>query len=162
MVSEEDAPLLSALKAKRRALAEAAKVPAYIIFTDRTLIEMAEKRPATLDDMARIGGVGAKKLESYGHAFLEVIAGEVAPMHPTRRKLAGHDAGNIYDRLLAVQSELSRGAQGQDKLLSCSSSLLAKVAQMHSADPGQLQRLLGERRAARFGTAFLDVLRQAS
>ena len=48
LVSEEDAPLLSALKAKRRALAEAAKVPAYVIFNDRTLIEMAESRPATL------------------------------------------------------------------------------------------------------------------
>mgnify|MGYP000750722508 CR=1 FL=1 len=58
MVSDEDAPLLSALKAKRRALAEAAKVPAYVIFPDRTLIEMAEKRPHTLDEMARIGGVG--------------------------------------------------------------------------------------------------------
>ncbi len=46
MVSEEDAPLLSALKAKRRALAESARVPAYVIFPDRTLIEMAEKRPA--------------------------------------------------------------------------------------------------------------------
>ncbi len=60
MVSEEDAPLLSALKAKRRALAEAARVPAYVVFTDRTLIEMAEKRPVTLDDMARIGGVGPR------------------------------------------------------------------------------------------------------
>jgi ATP-dependent DNA helicase RecQ len=54
LVSEEDAPLLSALKAKRRALAEAAGVPAYIVFNDRTLIEMAETRPASLDEMARI------------------------------------------------------------------------------------------------------------
>ena len=46
MVAEEDAPLLSALKAKRRALAEAQRVPAYVVFTDRTLIEMAETRPA--------------------------------------------------------------------------------------------------------------------
>jgi ATP-dependent DNA helicase RecQ len=61
MINDEDAPLLSALKAKRRALAEAAQVPAYIIFTDRTLIEMAENRPKTLDQMAGIGGVGAKK-----------------------------------------------------------------------------------------------------
>jgi ATP-dependent DNA helicase RecQ len=66
LVSEEDAPLLSALKAKRRALAEAQRVPAYVVFTDRTLIEMAEARPATLDEMARISGVGAKKLETYG------------------------------------------------------------------------------------------------
>ena len=89
MVAEEDAPLLSALKAKRRALAETQRVPAYVIFPDRTLIEMAETRPMTLDDMARIGGVGAKKLERYGDTFLEVITGEVEAVHPARRKLAG-------------------------------------------------------------------------
>lgn len=61
LVSEEDAPLMSALKAKRRGLAEAARVPAYIVFNDKTLIEMAQTRPKTLDDMAGIGGVGAKK-----------------------------------------------------------------------------------------------------
>jgi ATP-dependent DNA helicase RecQ len=63
LVSEEHAPMLSALKAKRRALAEAARVPAYVIFPDRTLIEMAENRPANLDQMGAISGVGAKKLE---------------------------------------------------------------------------------------------------
>ena len=75
MISDEDAPLLSALKAKRRALAEAQRAPAYVIFPDRTLIEMAEKRPATLDQMSAISGVGAKKLERYGQTFLEVING---------------------------------------------------------------------------------------
>lgn len=162
MVSEEDAPLLSALKAKRRGLAEAAKVPAYIIFNDRTLIEMAEKRPAGLDAMAGISGIGAKKLDSYGDAFLEVINGEAAQMHPTRRKLAGREAGSVYDRLLEVQADLSRGAQGIDKPLSCSASMLAKVAQMRPNDDAALARLLGDRRAERFSTAFLDVLREAS
>lgn len=93
MVSEEDAPLLSALKAKRRALAESARVPAYVIFPDRTLIEMAEKRPASLDDMARISGIGAKKLERYGDTFLEVLTGAVEELHPARRKLAGREQG---------------------------------------------------------------------
>ncbi|SPH19666.1 ATP-dependent DNA helicase RecQ [Ascidiaceihabitans donghaensis] len=161
MVSEEDAPLLSALKAKRRGFAETNKVPAYIIFNDRTLIEMAETRPKTLDDMARIGGVGAKKLESYGAAFLEVINGEAEMMHPTRRKLAGRDAGDVYDRLLEVQSQLARGADGIDKPLSCSASQLAKVAQMRPGDVQGLERLLGDKRSQRFGPAFLDVLRDA-
>ena len=161
LVSDEDAPLLSALKAKRRALAEAAKMPAYIVFNDRTLIEMAERRPQSLDDMARISGVGAKKLEQYGAAFLEVIRGEAEAMHPTRRKLAGREAGELYDRLVAVQADLARGETGTDKPLSCSSSLLARVA---SARPGTLQdmaRLLGEKRSDRFGAAFLDVLQMA-
>jgi len=158
MVSDEDAPLLSALKAKRRGLAEAAKLPAYIIFNDKTLIEMAEKRPANLDAMAGISGIGAKKLDSYGDAFLEVINGQAAQMHPKRRKLAGRDAGSIYDRLLEVQAELTRGEGGIDKPLTCSASMLAKVAQMRSGDADAMNRLLGERRAERFTAAFLDVL----
>jgi len=161
MVSEEDAPLLSALKAKRRALAEAARVPAYVIFPDRTLIEMAENRPMTLDDMARIGGVGAKKLERYGDTFLEVIAGAVETVHPARRKLAGRDQGEIYDRLLEVQSQLSRGPDGIDKPLTCTASQLAKVAQLRPDDPRALEQLLGDRKTERFGAAFLDVLQQA-
>ncbi|MEQ9692648.1 DNA helicase RecQ [Shimia sp. SDUM112013] len=162
LVNEEDAPLLSALKAKRRALAEAARVPAYVIFNDRTLIEMAEKRPCSVDEMARIGGVGAKKLASYGDAFLEIINGEAEKMHPTRRKLAGREAGSLYDELLAVQADLARGPKGTDKPLSCSASLLAKVASLRPKDQASLNQLLGEKRADRFGAAFLDVLREAS
>ncbi|MTJ03059.1 MAG: DNA helicase RecQ [Sediminimonas qiaohouensis] len=161
LVSDEDAPLLSALKAKRRALAEAARVPAYVVFTDRTLIEMAETRPASLDEMARIGGVGAKKLESYGDAFLAVINGAAEAVHPSRRKLAGRVEGGVYDRLVEVQADLARGDGGVDKPLSCSASQLARVAQMRPGDAPALERLLGKRRADRFGAAFLDVLREA-
>jgi ATP-dependent DNA helicase RecQ len=160
LVSDEDAPLLSALKAKRRALAEAANVPAYIVFTDRTLIEMAEAKPATLDAMARIGGVGAKKLESYGQAFLEVINGATAQVHPQRRKLAGRDEGALYDRLLAAQADLARGEDGAGKQMTCSASLLARVAQAKPRDQAALARLLGDRHAERFGDAFMAVLRE--
>ena len=161
LVSEEDAPLLSALKAKRRALAEEARVPAYVIFTDRTLIEMAEKRPATLDDMARINGVGATKLERFGAIFLEVITGApAADTHPSRRRLAGRDAGARFDRLIEVQNDLARGPEGTEKPVTCSASLLAKVAQLPAPDAASLARILGERRAERFGAAFLEVLRE--
>ena len=156
LVSEEDAPLLSALKAKRRALAEAAGVPAYIIFNDRTLIEMAESRPANLDEMAGIGGVGAKKLESYGRAFLEVIAGEVEALHPARAKLAGQGAGALYDRLVAAQEGLRNGVDGLEKPLTCSPALLARVAKARPSDMAGLTRLLGDRYAKRFGAAFLE------
>jgi ATP-dependent DNA helicase RecQ len=161
LVSEEDAPLLAALKARRKELAEAARVPAYVVFPDRTLIEMAENRPRSLDEMAQINGVGAKKLERYGNAFLEVIRGEAPqPVHPARRKLAGRAEGALYDRLLEAQARLARGASGTDKPLSCPAPLLARVAAQRPADMGALTRLLGERRAQRFGEAFLEVLRE--
>ena len=163
LVAEADAPLLSALKAKRRALAEAGGVPAYVIFPDRTLIEMAEKRPTTLDQMMGITGVGAKKLESYGKGFLAVITGEAAQsMHPARRKLAGRDAGQVYDRLAEVQVRLQKGEMGTGKPLSLSSSSLRKIAEARPSTLSDLDRVgdLGPQKIERFGEAFLDVLRE--
>ncbi len=158
LVAEEDAPLLAALKAKRRELAEAARLPAYIVFNDRTLIEMAEQRPMTLDQMAKISGVGAKKLERYGQVFLAVINGAAEDLHPARRKLASGQRGAVYDRLLAAQTALERGDCGTLKPMSCSASLLARVADLGRADRQAVARLLGERRAERFADAFVDIL----
>ncbi|GGE52171.1 DNA helicase RecQ [Actibacterium pelagium] len=164
LVSDEDAPLLSALKAKRKVFAEAAKLPAYMIFNDRTLIEMAETRPDTLDAMARISGVGAKKLERYGADFLEVIRGAPAPeAHPARRKLAGREAGPIFDQLQAAQMELTRGECGTLKFLSCNPSTLRHIAERRPANLSDLERLpgMGPQKAERFGPAFLRVLEEA-
>lgn len=72
-ISDEDAPLLAALKARRRALAEAAKVPAYVIFPDRTLLDMIARQPRTLDEMRNVSGVGDMKLERYGTEFLKIL-----------------------------------------------------------------------------------------
>ena len=161
LVSEEDAPLLSGLKAKRRELAETAGVPAYIIFNDKTLVEMAQKRPINLDAMAQINGVGAKKLENFGNTFLEVINGEAERLHPSRRKLAGNKEGILFDLLLEAQNKLTRGEKGLDKPLSCSTSLLVKVAQRRPSSIKEISDILGERRAERFGTAFLEIFIQA-
>lgn len=68
-----DERILAALKARRRDLARQEGVPAYVVFPDRTLIDMAEKRPATLDDMLAVYGVGERKLARYGDAFLEAL-----------------------------------------------------------------------------------------
>ncbi len=163
LVSDEDAPLLSALKAKRRALAEAGNVPAYVIFPDRTLIEMAERRPRTLDQMMGITGVGAKKLESYGAAFLAVITGaEVAPLHPARMRLAGREAGQVLDRLADVQMRLARGEDGTGKYLSCTHSTLRQIAEARPSTLSELDRIqgLGAQKIERFGVAFLDILRE--
>ncbi len=164
LVSEEDAPLLSALKAKRRALAEAGNVPAYVVFPDRTLIEMAERRPANLDQMMGITGVGAKKLESYGAAFLAVITGaSVEALHPARRALVGQTAAALFDRLAEVQVALMRGEDGTGKPLSLSQGQLRKIAEGRPANLHELDRIgdLGGAKVERFGEAFLAVLREA-
>jgi len=70
---DADAELLAALKALRGALAKAQKQPAYVVFPDRSLIEMAAAKPASLDALGRVHGVGAAKLARYGSAFLALI-----------------------------------------------------------------------------------------
>jgi ATP-dependent DNA helicase RecQ len=49
-------------------------VPAYVIFSDRTLIDMAALRPHDLDSFAQVNGVGAAKLKDFGKTFIEAIA----------------------------------------------------------------------------------------
>jgi ATP-dependent DNA helicase RecQ len=78
-VAEEQAgaaagdPLLVALKILRTRLAKEESVPAYVIFSDRTLIDMAVKRPTTASAFRDVHGVGQAKLERYGSAFLSVV-----------------------------------------------------------------------------------------
>lgn len=162
LVPEEDAPLFSALKAKRRALAEAASVPPYVVFNDRTLIEMAQKRPKTLDEFALISGVGQKKLERYGDAFLTVIAGEAPQAHPSRRKLAGSASGNLFDRLEEAQRRLARGTCGTQKPMSLTSGQIAKLAKTRPRSLGAIESLIGDRKTERFGHAFLELIEQGA
>jgi ATP-dependent DNA helicase RecQ len=69
-----DGGLLDALKGWRREQARQQGVPPYVVFHDRTLVELAARRPASLDALGSIGGIGAAKLERYGSALLEVLA----------------------------------------------------------------------------------------
>ena len=160
LVSDEDAPLLSALKAKRRALAEQQKVPAYIVFNDKTLIEMAECRPKNLDDMAVLSGIGAKKLERYGLAFLSVITGQKENVHPSRRKMAGRPEAEVFDQLLKAQQTLERGPLKVDKPLSCSRKTLTNIAKIRPANLNELSQIPGMTNAQieRFGSAFIEIL----
>ena len=68
-----DQRLLSALKDLRRQLATELQQPAYVIFSDRTLLELAAKRPTSLYRLTDIHGIGQAKLERFGQAFLDVV-----------------------------------------------------------------------------------------
>jgi ATP-dependent DNA helicase RecQ len=68
-----DDPLLLDLKALRTQLAKEEGVPAYVIFSDRSLIDMAVKRPTTVRAFGEIHGVGQAKLDRYADAFLDIV-----------------------------------------------------------------------------------------
>ena len=66
-------PLFDALRGLRRELAQDAGVPPYVVFHDSVLREMAATRPSSRAELSAIGGVGTRKLEAYGDAFLSLI-----------------------------------------------------------------------------------------
>ena len=70
----EDARLFAALKEVRAKLARRESVPAYVIFSNATLSEMARTRPQSRFDLLEVNGVGEQKARRYGQAFLEAIA----------------------------------------------------------------------------------------
>jgi ATP-dependent DNA helicase RecQ len=73
VVVEGDEALFELLRKKRKHLADAAGVPPYVVFSDRTLVEMAARFPQSEQSLGRVSGVGQAKLRNYGADFLEVI-----------------------------------------------------------------------------------------
>ena len=72
-LSEFDEKLLNALYAQRKRLAGKQNLPAFMVFSDATLREMAVKKPMSIDELLNISGVGEKKAARYGNAFLRII-----------------------------------------------------------------------------------------
>ncbi|MBA4393534.1 MAG: DNA helicase RecQ [Desulfobacca sp.] len=70
---EHDKTLFTILRHKRKELADDSGVPPYVIFSDRTLVEMAAFMPLSIDSLLRINGVGQVKAERYGEIFLQLL-----------------------------------------------------------------------------------------
>jgi ATP-dependent DNA helicase RecQ len=76
-LNAEAASMFDALRAERGRLAREQGVPPYVIFHDTTLLALATRRPRTMDELADIPGMGEKKIERYGAAFLSVLNEEI-------------------------------------------------------------------------------------
>jgi ATP-dependent DNA helicase RecQ len=68
-----DEKLFDLLRTRRAELARSKGIPAYMIFSDRSLKEMAQQKPKTSEQLMAVSGVGETKLQQYGAAFLEII-----------------------------------------------------------------------------------------
>jgi ATP-dependent DNA helicase RecQ len=73
-LTDEGEALFQCLRELRKSLADQQGVPAYIVFSDKTLRAMAEARPSTPDELLAVSGVGPQKLERYGQAFLDELS----------------------------------------------------------------------------------------
>jgi ATP-dependent DNA helicase RecQ len=71
--ADGDPALFEALKRRRSELAKAQRVPAYLVFADKSLIDMARRKPSTPAEMSEVHGMGEVKLKRYGDVFLDVI-----------------------------------------------------------------------------------------
>ena len=72
-VQAEDLALFNALRGLRAELAREQNVPAFVIFHDSTLRNIAEQRPTTVDALGRVGGIGGSKLSRYGERLVEIV-----------------------------------------------------------------------------------------
>jgi ATP-dependent DNA helicase RecQ len=99
--SDHDKSLFSLLRNKRKELADAAGVPPYVIFSDKTLVEMAAYFPQGRESLLNISGVGKVKYERYGAAFLAIIkeycrSNKIDEKYKTPMRVADKDAGRRY------------------------------------------------------------------
>jgi ATP-dependent DNA helicase RecQ len=85
-ITDFDEELFDRLRRKRKQLADEVKIPPYVIFSDRTLIEMSAFFPQTIKNMRNIYGIGEEKLKKYGFIFLEVIC-EYCEKHSIQENL---------------------------------------------------------------------------
>ena len=79
--SSRNSALFETLRQLRLQIAKEESVPPYIVFTDKTLLDMSEKLPQNEDEMLNVSGVGQNKLKKYGQRFLQKISSFLSTNH---------------------------------------------------------------------------------
>ena len=140
-------------------------IPPYRIFSNQTLIEIALKKPKTFEEMFLISGVGKKKLSKFGDQFLKLVNGQnMTKMHPIRRRISGKPNAWLYDVLLSVINEHSRGSNGLAKPLYVSPSLIAKILERQPKKISDLQKINGmtSQILERYGKPLIEALQTSN
>ena len=163
-----------ALRALRRKLAEEHSVPPYVIFPDATLLEMLRSQPRSLSDMAQVSGVGARKLERYGQAFLDVLTD--SPAEDLRHELASLACAGMTPAQIArqlncseknVYAMLAEAIAGQqvslEQALDLPEELLGEIQDAFLEEDGELPPVaaLEERFGKRVPSGVLHCVRAA-
>lgn len=115
LIRPQDQELWEALRSLRMELASEAGVPPYVIFHDATLQEMLKKRPKSINDMARISGIGEQKLGRYGKQFLNEII-----KHPLSELLDNNLSATINETLMLFQQDKSAEKVAQQRNIATS------------------------------------------
>ncbi|XOV80412.1 MAG: DNA helicase RecQ [Aestuariibacter sp.] len=127
-----DTTLLSELKATRKRLADAASLPPFAIFPDRTLNEMASFFPQSAESLLQLQGVGQVKLQKFGTVFLDIIkrycaSQDIAEIpHPKMKQASAQKEKKTGGKALAIAMEFNNG------------SSLAQLAESHNIKPSTI------------------------
>ncbi|MHB8973760.1 MAG: DNA helicase RecQ, partial [Pirellulaceae bacterium] len=161
-----DRPLFGLLRKKRKELADAAGVPPYVIFSDKTLVEMAVYFPQGREAFLKINGVGEVKYARYGEAFIAIIkeycgSQAIQELERTPLRVAGQDAarryvtvGAAYNAGESLAGLVKRFAVSADTILNHLLRYVMAGNQLRSAEdliaisklsPDQQQRVLSAR-----------------
>jgi ATP-dependent DNA helicase RecQ len=115
-----DPVLFEILRKKRKELADAANIPPYVIFPDKTLLEMAAYYPTSVNSMKKIFGVGSRKLARYGQVFIEEITAYckehqlVEKQKPGTRRTEGKSGDERQPKHILIGEAYNAGASIQD------------------------------------------------
>ncbi|WP_349617623.1 DNA helicase RecQ [Azotobacter salinestris] len=179
LVRHDERDQWEALRMLRRRLAEEHSVPPYVIFPDATLLEMLRSRPRSLSEMARVSGVGARKLERYGEAFLEVLnkVGDAPkPVTDLRHELASLARAGMTPAQIARQLDcteknvysllaeaIGRRQLSLEQALDLSEELLGEIHDAFLDGDGELPPVaaLAEQFAGRVPSGVLHCVRAA-
>ena len=146
VIAEADLELWEQLRALRKRLAEAQGVPPYVVFADSTLVDMLRQRPANLQDMSLVSGIGAHKLERYGADFLQVmladgdLAAGAAPVVHEAQEVQALALAGMEPQHIAQQTSMPI-KQVYQKLAQAISTGQLELHHAVDLPPGQLERI---------------------
>ena len=146
VIAEADLELWEQLRALRKRLAEAQGVPPYVVFADSTLVDMLRQRPANLQDMSLVSGIGAHKLERYGADFLQVMladgdpAAGAAPVVHEAQEVQALALAGMEPQHIAQQTSMPI-KQVYQKLAQAISTGQLELHHAVDLPPGQLERI---------------------
>lgn len=150
--------LFEKLRKLRTLIAREEQVPPFVVFSDATLEDMAAVKPKNLEDMGKVHGVGAFKLEKYGARFLEVLLDQNEE-EEKEEETDSHEDSALLEELKNLRRRMAGEVHKAPKSIFSDEILSSMVLQR----PGTLEELkrirgIGSKKAAAYGMPFLRLL----
>lgn len=166
-----DSELFGRLKLLRKSIAERQSVPAYVVFSDSALREMSKKKPKNERELLTINGVGNRKLERYGKAFLEEIKKYLTENGYDEETLTSEQESKAGSKskadpkLFDILKQLRKNLAEEEKVPAYfifSDVILHEISEKKPKNKAELLEIkgVGSVKLERYGKAFLEEIRK--